>query len=404
MKTIVLAWRYVRSRPLAAALNVLLLALGIASINFLLLVQHQVRQSFERDLHGIDVVVGAKGSPLQLILAGVFHIDVPSGNIPLAQVRELEKNPLVKKLIPISLGDSLAGFRIVGTSVDYITHYTASVSQGHTWTAPLQAVAGYSAMQALQASGQLQMGQDFVGSHGLGTKGDLHGESPYQLVGVLAQCDCVLDRLILTSTESVWKTHEKATALDEEDQKIMQEEREITIALIEYSSPLAAVTFPRLINTTTEMQAAAPAIEITRLFRMLGVGTDVLRGFAAVLLLIATVSLLIALWNALRERQADWAMLRLLGASPQRIAGVLVWQALLLTLMGAVLGLAMGHLLTGLVGHMLATDRSLPITGWIWLPEQAWVLAGAVVLALVAALLPVLATYKLQVLSILQSR
>jgi len=184
----------------------------------------------------------------------------------------------------------------------------------------------------------------------------------------------------------------------------MEQEREITIALIEYSSPLAAVTFPRLINTTTEMQAAAPAIEITRLFRMLGVGTDVLRGFAAVLLLIATVSLLIALWNALRERQADWAMLRLLGASPQRIAGVLVWQALLLTLMGAVLGLAIGHLLTGLVGHMLATDRSLPITGWIWLPEQAWVLAGAIVLALAAALLPVLALYKLQVLSILQVR
>jgi len=220
MKTVALAWRYVRSRPLAAALNVLLLALGIASINFLLLVQYQVRQSFERDLRGIDVVVGAKGSPLQLILAGVFHIDVPSGNIPLAQIRELEKNPLVKKLIPISLGDSLAGFRIVGTSPDYISHYSASIGQGQTWTAPLQAVAGYSAMQNLQASRQLQIGQDFVGSHGLGAKGDLHGESPYKLVGVLAKCDCVLDRLILTSTESVWKTHEKATALDEEDQKI----------------------------------------------------------------------------------------------------------------------------------------------------------------------------------------
>ena len=152
------------------------------------------------------------------------------------------------------------------------------------------------------------------------------------------------------------------------------------------------------------MQAAAPAIEMTRLFRMLGVGTDVLRGFAAVLLLIATISLLIALWNALRERQADWAMLRLLGASPARVASVLVWQALILTLIAGVLGLALGHLLTGLVGYLLAADRSIPITGWIWLPEQMWVLAGAVIMALVAALLPVWAAYKLDVLQILQSR
>jgi putative ABC transport system permease protein len=384
MKSIVLAWHYIRSRPLAALLNVLLLALGIASINFLLLVQHQVQASFERDLQGIDVVVGAKGSPLQLILAGVFHIDVPSGNIPLTEVRALEKNPLVKKLIPLSLGDSFAGYRIVGTTPDYIALYGAKLGSGQMWASPMQSVAGYSAAAAMAQQG-LQPGMPFVGNHGLGATGHPHGESPYQLVGVLAKCDCVLDRLILTMTESVWQVHEKATALDASDQKILEEEREVTMALIQYSSPLAAVSFPRFVNTTTEMQAAAPAIEITRLFRMLGVGTDVLRGFAAVLLLIATISLLIALWNALRERQADWAMLRMLGASPARVAGVLVWQALLLTLAGGLLGLIVGHFLTGLVGYLLAADRSIPITGWIWLPEQGWVLLGAVAMALVAA-------------------
>jgi putative ABC transport system permease protein len=403
MKSIVLAWQYVRARPLAAALNVLLLALGLASINFLLLVQHQVQTSFERDLQGIDAVVGAKGSPLQLILAGVFHIDVPSGNIALADVKELAKNPQVKTLIPISIGDSFAGYRIVGTTPDYAAHYGAPLASGQLWTQPMQAVAGYSAAQAMRGAG-LKLGAQFVGNHGLGAKGHAHGEAPYTLVGVLAPCNCVLDRLILTATESVWQVHEKATALDADDQKALEEAREVTMALIEYSSPLAAVSFPRFVNTTTDMQAAAPAVEITRLFRMMGVGTDVLRGFAAVLLLIATISLLIALWNALRERQADWAMLRMLGAPPQRVAGVLVWQALILTLAGCVLGLALGHLLTGLVGYWLAADRSLPITGWIWLPEQAWVLAGAVLMALVAALLPVWAAYRLDVLKILQSR
>jgi putative ABC transport system permease protein len=354
-------------------------------------------------LQGIDAVVGAKGSPLQLILAGVFHIDVPSGNIPLAEVQELAKNPSVKKLIPISLGDSFGGFRIVGTSLDYITHYGAQLVSGQLWSQPMQAVAGHDAAQAMQGSG-LRIGQPFVGNHGLGAKGHAHGEAPYTLVGVLSQCNCVLDRLVLTATESVWQVHEKATALDAEDQKALEENREVTMALITYSTPLAAVTFPRFVNTTTEMQAAAPAIEMARLFRMLGVGTDVLRGFAAVLLLIATISLLIALWNALRERQADWAMLRMLGAPPQQVAGVLVWQALLLTLAGGLLGLVLGHLLTGLVGYLLAADHSIPITGWLWLPEQAWVLAGAVLVALLAALLPVWAAYRLDVLKLLQSR
>jgi putative ABC transport system permease protein len=403
MNSIALAWRYIAARPLAAALNVLLLALGLASMCFLLLVQHQVQQSFERDLQGIDVVVGAKGSPLQLILAGVFHIDVPSGNIPLQAVNALAAHPQVKKLIPLSLGDSVGGYRIVGTTPDYITHYGAQLASGALWQLPMQAVAGHDAAQAL-AKQWLVPGKSFAGNHGLGATGHAHGETPYTLVGVLAPCGCVLDRLVLTATESVWQVHEKDTALDEDDKKALAEAREVTMALIQYASPMAAVSFPRFVNTTTEMQAAAPALEITRLFRMMGVGTDVLRGFAAVLLLIATVSLLIALWNALRERQADWAMLRMLGASPARVASVLVWQALILTLAAGLLGLLVGHLLTGLVGQQLAADRSLPITGWLWLPKELWLLGGAVILALVAALLPVWAAYRLDIVKILQSR
>lgn len=403
MKSLALSWRYVAARPLAAALNVALLALGLASMCFLLLVQHQVQQSFERDLRGIDVVVGAKGSPLQLILAGVFHIDAPSGNIPLQAVNALAAHPQVKKLIPLSLGDSVGGFRMVGTTPDYIAHYSAQLASGALWQQPMQAVAGHDAALALAKLG-LQPGKTFAGNHGLGATGHAHGETPYTLVGVLAPCGCVLDRLVLTATESVWQVHEKTTALDDDDKKALAEAREVTLALIQYASPMAAVSFPRFVNTTTEMQAAAPALEITRLFRMMGVGTDVLRGFAAVLLLIATVSLLIALWNALRERQADWAMLRMLGAPPHRVASVLVWQALLITLTAAVLGLGLGHALTALVGNQLAADRSLPITGWIWLPAEVWLLAGALVLALVAALLPVAAAYRLDVLKILQSR
>ena len=188
------------------------------------------------------------------------------------------------------------------------------------WTQPMQTVIG---AQVARRTG-LKVGDRFAGTHGLGGGGDVHEKTPYTVVGILASSGTVLDRLLLTATESVWKVHETDTALDEEDQKILEGEREVTLALIQYKTPLAAVTFPRFINTTTEMQAAAPAFEITRLLSMVGIGTDVLRAFAGVLLLTAGLSVFIALWSAVRERRADLALLRMLGAPPRKIAGLLL--------------------------------------------------------------------------------
>ena len=390
MKLLALSFRYLWSRPLAAALNLLLLTLGLASITFVLLVSDQIDRAFERDLAGIDLVVGAKGSPMQLILAGVFHIDVPPGNIPLDEVQELAKNPQVAQLIPLSLGDSYRGFRIVGTTPDYITHYQAALAQGALWTAPMQAVAG---AQAAQAAG-LKAGDRFIGSHGLGGGGHAHGENPYTVSGVLAPCGCVLDRLIVTATESVWQVHEKATATDDEDRKALEAEREVTVALIRYKSPLAAVTFPRYVNSSTSMQAAAPAVEVTRLLRMVGVGTEVLKGMGAVLLLTAALSVFIALWNAVREREADLAMLRMLGAPPGRLVALLLCEALWLAVLASILGLLAGHGLTGLVGYLLQAEKSLPVSAWTWVPGEVWVPVAAVAVAALAALLPAIGAYR----------
>ena len=403
MKIITLSFKYLWSRPLAAGLNVLLLALGVASITLMLLISSQIDHAFERDLKGIDVVVGAKGSPMQLILAGVFHIDTPTGNIPLADVKTLQQDPRVATLIPLSLGDSFRGFRIVGTTADYVTHYEARLAQGAIFKAPLEAVIG----AEIATNTGLATGNSFIGSHGLGAEGHAHGNTPYQVTGVLAPCACVLDRLILTATESVWRVHEKAIEgdipLDAEDKKAIEDDREVTLALIRYKSPLAAVSFPRFVNTTTNMQSAAPAIEITRLLRMVGVGTDVLRGFGAVLLLTAGLSVFIALWNAVRERRADLAMLRMLGASPQKVAGLLVCEALWLAILASIMGLLLGHLLTGAVGYLLQAEKSLPVTGWIWLVQEWAIPAAAALVAVVAALIPAIAAYRVDVQSLLKS-
>lgn len=404
MKIVFLAWRYLWSRPLVAALNLLLMTLGLASVTFVLLAGAQIDRAFERDLAGIDAVVGAKGSPMQLILAGVFHIDVPPGNIPLAEAQALAALPQVAQLIPLSLGDSFRGFRIVGTTPAYIHHYGAALARGTLWSAPLQAVLG---AQVAGATG-MDAGDRFVGSHGLGGGGHAHGDNPYRVTGVLAPCGCVLDRLILTATESVWAVHDAAHAggqpLDDEERQALAAEREITLALIRYRTPLAAVTFPRYVNTSTSMQAAAPAVEITRLLGMVGVGTRVLQAFGAVMLATAALGVFIALWGAVRERRADLAMLRMLGAPPWKVGALLLCEAFWLALLASALGLLAGHGLTALVGWWLQTEKSVVVNGWQWVAAEAWVPLAAGGVAALAALLPAVSAYRVDVAPLLNTR
>jgi putative ABC transport system permease protein len=417
MKTLALSWRYLWARPLATVLNLLLLTLGLAAFTLVLLTRAQLDRAFERDLKGIDAVVGAKGSPLQLILSGVFHLDVPPGNIALREAQALARDTRVAQLIPLSLGDSYRGFRIVGTTHDYLAHYGATPALGRLWQQPMEVVLGH---QAALATG-LAPGQAFAGAHGLADSGGAHAHEshPYQVVGVLAACGCVLDRLLLTATESVWAVHEvhheqedhdddhdhghgkkkaQAKAVPEDDK------REITVALVRYSSPLAAASFPRFVNSSTRMQAAAPALEITRLLRMVGVGADVLRGFAAVLLLTAGLSVFIALWSAVRERRTDLALLRMLGTPPRRVAALLLCEAFWLAGLASILGLLGGHLLTGLLGYLLAADQSLPLGGAFWLAQELWVPTLALMVAVLAALLPTLEAYRIEAAALLNTR
>ena len=405
MNVLSLSWRYLWSRPLASALNLLLLTLGLASMAFVLIAQDRIDHAFERDLAGIDVVVGAKGSPLQLILAGVFHLDVPPGNVPLAEVQALASHPQVAQVIPLSLGDSVAGFRIVGSSHAYPAHYGATLAQGALWRAPMQAVLG---AQVAQATG-LQLGQAFTGSHGLGGGGHEHADTPYTVVGVLAPCACVLDRLVLTDTASVWAVHEglapgEFESLSPEDREAIEAEREVTLALVRYNTPMAAIGFPRYINATTRMQAAAPAMEITRLLSLVGVGTRVLQGMGAVLLMVAALSVFIALWGAVRERRADIALLRMLGSPPWKVGALLLCEALWLALLASALGLLAAQGLTALLGWLWMADQGLALGGWHWPPVLAGVPLAAVGVALTAAAVPAISAYRVDVTSLLQTR
>jgi putative ABC transport system permease protein len=199
-----LAFAYARRRPLATMLVIALGALGVGIATLTLLVTHELETRLRRDAEGIDLVVGAKGSPLQLVLAGVYHADVPPGNVPYASLAMLRANPRVASAIPLALGDSVRGFRIVGTEPALVEHYAATLAAGEMFVAPMDAVIG---SDVARATG-LRVGATFAGSHGLAEGGGEHAETPYRVVGVLAPTGRVVDRLVLTPLESVWAVHE----------------------------------------------------------------------------------------------------------------------------------------------------------------------------------------------------
>jgi len=395
-----LAIAYARRRPLSTALVVLLLALGIGVVTLTVLLAQELSDRMTRDAQGIDLVVGAKGSPLQLVLCGVYHVDVPTGNIPLATVAELRANPLIAEALPLALGDSFRGAWIVGSEPELLEHYGGHLAAGALWNAPMEAVLGSA---VAEASG-LKVGDHFAGSHGLALNGPQHVDHPYLVTGIATPTGTVLDRMVLTSIASVWVIHEDH---DEEDAKDTPTEpahdagsgvttkspattpsREVTLVLVRYRSPLAAATLPRTINATTDLVAASPALETARLLTVFGVGTDVLRGFAWLLVAASALMLFVALAQALEERRYDLAILRTLGATPLQVAGVLLLESVALSACGALLGIALGHLAAAAIATWLPSAATLAPAARHWLPDEWLILALALGAGILAAWLP----------------
>ena len=406
MNVVRLALAYARRRPLATAFNVALLAVGVATITLVILLSRELEQRLAREAAGIDLVVGAKGSPLQLVLAGVFHADVPPGNIPLAAVEELARHPLVQEVIPMALGDSVRGFRIVGTEPAFVTHYGAALAQGRIWSAPMEAVIG---SEVARESG-LAVGATFTGSHGLAEGGGEHGEAPYRVVGMLAPTGRVIDRLVVTGVDSVWKVHAHEDADADHDRAAPGDrpprpdpaaahgpDREVTLALVKYKSTLAAASLPRAINAETVLQAASPPYESARLFTVFGVGTDVVRGFALLLIGASAFGLFVALAQALDERRYDIAIMRVLGARRRTVVAVLMVESLVLATTGLVIGLALAHALAAGVGAWLPAAAPLAAGARVWQSAEWSVVALALGVGIIATLVPAWRAYRLDV-------
>ena len=373
-----LAWAYLASRPLLAALHLAMLALGVGTMVFLVLATAQAERRIGRDAVPVDLVVGAKGSPLQLILSSVLHLDVPTGNISRSEALKIAADPMVALAVPIALGDSHRGFRIVGTEANFLPFYGATVAAGRGFEREMEAVLG---AEAARATG-LAPGATFPGTHGLADGGAAHSEV-YTVVGVLAPTGTVVDRLVVTPLESVWQNHGGAG-----------DAGEITALLVRYYTPLAAAVLPRRINTTTTLQAASPAYESARLMSLVGVGLDTMRAFAMILLATAALSVFVTLTSALQERRYDLALLRTLGARPAALLALVAAEGMTLVVAGVILGFGLGHAAAEVLGRWLSATRSWSITGLAWEPAEATVALAVIAAGIVTSLIPALQAYR----------
>lgn len=419
-----LSWKNLLFRPMNLTLSLVLFALGIGLASLLLQLDKQFEDKFESNLAGVDLVIGAKGSPLQLILCNLFHVDLPTGNIEIGEARPFlnPQHPLISKSIPLSLGDTYNKYRIVGTLHDYTELYNATLEEGRLWSAPMEVTIGADVAKALQ----LQIGDEFQSSHGFVMDEDLvHGDSkPFRVVGILAASGSVLDQLILTSTQSIWSvhghdhqdnpelhtsdhehvTHPSATDDQTENDPLRQalidadDTEEITSILVLFRNRnFQTLNLLRTINEQTDLMAASPPYQLNRLYSMMGVGAEGLRVLAYLIIGVSALSIFISLYNSLKDRRYELALMRVMGASRGYLLMMIIGEGVLMALMGCVLGLIIGHGGMILLSGYLQDAYQYRFTGLQFLPQE-WVLAGgSILIGCIAALLPSIQAYRTEI-------
>lgn len=377
-------------------MSLLLFAMGVGIISLLLIMRESLDESFKKNIRGIDMVIGAKGSPLQLILSSVYHIDNPTGNISLAEANKLKKHPLVEQGIPLAFGDNYKGFKILGTTDEYLKLYEGKIEAGNAWDHEFEVVLGGVLAERLG----LKIGDEFFSNHGLIGEVNAHENHPYKVVGTLEKSGTVLDQLILTGLESIWGVHEEH---EEEHDDVEEKDRDITAMLIKFRSPMGMMQLPRMVNSQTSMQAALPAIEVNRLFDLFAVGIQLIRGIAIAIMIISGISIFISLYNNLLDRKYELALMRSLGATRPELFMMIVLEGLMIAIIGYIAGILMSRLGIQILDSLIQTNYRYDLDVLSSMQEEGFLLIASLILGVLAAFLPALNAWRTDIAETLSS-
>jgi len=405
--------RNITTRPLSSGLSVLLMAVSIMIIVLTNSTMSQLSSKFNENANKVDLVVGSKGSRMQLVLCNVFHIDQPTGNIPMKSVQFIENHPFVSLAVPISLGDNYKKFRIVGTRASFIEKlYKAKILDGKIFDKSLEVVVGSKVAKDLN----LNIGFTFTGSHGIGESIHDHGDFEYEVVGILEQTGEVIDQLLLTPLESVWDVHpdnhQKGSFEVSKNKKDTYDEHyhdhdhghqhekasnEITSLLVKYSSPRGKFTLPGSVNKKSELMAAEPAIEIQQLFELIQPAVDILTRLSWIIFSLAMISVFITLLNSMKDRKYEIAMMRVGGASSKKIFISIIFESIIISLFGSVIGVVLGHTLMELLSGLVLSNYNYDFSGFLFYPVELLFILGSVFIGMISALYPAYSAYKINI-------
>ncbi len=400
-----IAWKNIWFKPLNTTLSILLLSASVSIISVLILLQKQFEEQFSSSMNNIDLVLGAKGSPLQLVLSSVYQIDAPPGNISFDQAQQWMNNPFVDRAIPLAYGDNYRGYRIVGTNEDYLSHYGSKIAEGRVFTSDFEVVIGAEVAKTLQ----LKIGDQIIGNHGESEEGEKHEDHPYTIVGIAEPTGKVIDYLILSNISSVWHMHEHEHVHvhedeDEDTHDLAHEHhnedshKEITAVLIKMKNKPAIMTWQRLIPQNTDMQAASPILEVNRLFSLFGIGLQALSYLAYGIMIISGISIFIALYNRLKERKYEFALLRINGATRIQLLYLVLIESLFLCVIGFILGIIFGRIALYILSF--STEQEFKIVfkpfEFIW-EKEGLLLLLTLLIGCLAAIIPAVKAYRINI-------
>lgn len=389
-------------KPLTTLLSVILLAFSVAIILLILVLQGAFEQKMDKDLKDIDIVVGAKGSPLQLVLSAVYHMDAPTGNIPMEEVNKLRKERMIEEMIPLAYGDNYRGYRILGTEHSLLEKYEARLKEGKLFEKDFEVVVGARVAQ-LQ---QLKVGNTFVGTHGSDANAHAHENHPYLLTGILQPTGTVLDHLIMSNIHTVWAVHHTEEVHQhtsdcehshEHDSIPDEEEVEsITALLIKLKSPMALMTLPRKINETSSLQAAVPSLEINRLSGLLGIGITTMQAIAIAIMILSGFSVFISLYNRMQERKYEMALMRLMGCSRNKLSFMILAEAWIITLTGFITGWILSRIGLWLILQNVDASQTWPVS-FGFSAADIQILPAIFITGTVSAIIPAIQAFRLNI-------
>jgi len=377
-----LAAKSLRNRKFTAALTLLSIALAVALLLGVERIRHESRESFANTVSGTDLIVGARGSPVHLLLYSVFHIGNATNNIGWDSYRAIAQRPEVAWTIPLSLGDSHRGFRVLGTTSAYFEHLRFArarrlvLAQGLPFAEAHDAVLGADVAEALD----YELGRSIVIAHGAGEVSfSLHEEQPFRVVGILARTGTPVDRTVHVSLEGIEAVHAEAladaedplaTALHAHDgaaEGHRQPPRAITAFLVGLKSRPAVLGLQRAVNQYPgePLTAILPAATLQEVWEITGGAERALFAVSALVVVVGLAGMLVALLTGLSERRREMAVLRSVGARPVHVFGLLLGEAAFLTALGIGLGFAALYLGLALGQPWLESRLGLFIAvGW----------------------------------------